>query len=244
MNMEQSHYGYTIRVNEGQAGAVCRVLRDGEAVYKAEGKNVGEAFEAGWRWACTNRPVSIRVASNLIEHHVEYEGWTGTRSKVFTSTNKAIAEEAALVLGEMLRQQWADELAEHDRRRDDLAAYMEAIAAQIAEVEAEMEPLKERRGRLKTQLADAPGLVYRPTVEKQAIDELAPTMARRQAGGRFVAGPAGGATTVVVIKRGPPEEEPVVTDEMQVEAGVAMDEAANGPKKKAPKRAPARTQKK
>jgi len=184
-SIEQDHYGYTIRVDEEGVGKVARVLRRGECIYKVEREEVGDAFEAAWAWACMNRPVEVRVVSNLIEHHVEVEDHNGGRKKVYTTTTRSLADEAEMVLLSLLREQWRADLEEHEHRRENLAAHLEELRGKVDQVEREMEPLKLRRRDLKEEMEAAPVRVYRPTTGRSAVDELAPVMARRAAGGRL-----------------------------------------------------------
>lgn len=247
--MEQRHFGFEIRVDEEAGRFAARVLRNGEMSHKVFGERAGDAFEEAWCWACVHRPIQIRVASNLIEHVVEYEDPFGGRAKVYRSTVKADADEAVLVLQAELLKQWRLELDEHVRRRDNLAAEMEELAGKVREVEAEIEPLKEKRAALQQRMRDAPGQVYRPAVEFRAVDELPLVMERRKAGGRFVVAPSHDADpdgldeedrAAIVVD----DEEmfgdhglsdPVVTDALQRQAHVDMNTAANGPRRAAKK---------
>jgi len=181
----QKHFGYEIRVDEEGGLKVARVLRNGELVHKEASDHVSDAFEWAWCWACVNRPDAVRLVSTLIEHQVEHEDPWGARRVVYSSVVKAVAEEAVVALGRLLADQYNEEQQEHLRRRDQLAAEMEEVAAAIQEVEAKIEPLKALKGTLTTRMRDLPGLVYRPKVELNALEELPLVMERRKAGERF-----------------------------------------------------------
>lgn len=159
------------------------ITRGGSVAKKIDADDVDSAFEVGWRWACMNRPIKLRIGGDLVESHLEYSGPDdyGSFATVFTSAKRDEVVEAEAVFRDLLRGQWALELAEHERLSEALPAKLAVLRGDIGRVEGEMDPLKKELRRLREEIETAPAAVFSPAVEDTTVERLAKEVVRRRA---------------------------------------------------------------
>jgi hypothetical protein len=179
-------FGLEVRVDRAQGGRQ----------HSRECPSVPEAIDAGYLYACHNRPLELRIREpergqteigNPGQHRLEWRG-----RSIYQSPRRPEVEEAELVFRRLQEQLWARQSAEHFRQRELLPGLKVDLEAQIAELDRRAKEIKEEATAIREKLTALDP--YKATVTDDTIAELGAVMARRVAGDRLTGELADGTT--------------------------------------------------